>query len=90
MATSRKEVSWEFIRETGKKKYFLVKQTDKEYFVFRTPKSTQEKTSRNHSLENWEGEIVIWGGIPAKVRRWLIRKKVAPDPKKQESLVPRI
>ena len=84
MAT--KEASWEFIHETNRKKYFLVKQDENEYFVFRTPKYSEVASKHNHTLGNWEGEIVPWGGVPAKVRRWLTRKKVKPEPTKAETL----
>ena len=82
-----KETFWEFIRETGSKKYFLVKKKEDEYFVFRSPKLSGVTSKLNHTLENWEGEIVPWGGVPAKIRKWLLRKKVTPDPKKQEVLI---
>lgn len=87
MAT-KKEISWEFIRETNGKKYFLAKKSEKEFFVFRTPKNTAEKSKLDYTLENWEGEIAAWGSTPAKVRNLLLRKKVGPDPKKQEILIP--
>ena len=82
-----KEISWEFIRETNSKKYFLAKKGEKEFFVFRTPKNTAEKSKLDYTLANWEGEIAAWGSIPVKVRNWLLRKKVSPDPKKQEILI---
>ena len=84
MAT--KEISFEFIRETGSKKYFLVKKTESEYFIFRAPPSS-EKSKNQVDLANWEGEIVPWGGVPAKVRDWILRKKVQPDARKPEILV---
>ena len=87
MATD-KEISWEFIRETNGKKYILAKKSEKEYFVFRTPKNTQEKSKLDYTLSNWDGEIAAWGGIPVKVRDWLLKKKVSPDPQKQEILIP--
>lgn len=89
MATTGKEISWEFIRETNSKKYFLAKKAEKEFFVFRTPKNTAEKSKLDYTLANWEGEIAAWGSIPVKVRNWLLRKKVSPDPKKQETLITR-
>jgi len=82
-----KEISWEFIRETNGKKYILAKRSDKEFFVFRTPKNTAEKSKLDYTLSNWEGEIAAWGSIPVKVRRWLLVKRVSPDPKKQEVLI---
>jgi len=84
MAT--KEISFEFIRETGSRKYFLVKKAGDEYFIFRTPPSS-EKSKNQVDLANWEGEIVVWGGVPAKVRDWILRKKVQPDTRKPEILV---
>ena len=85
---ANKEISWEFIRETGGKKYILVKQTEKEYFVFRTPKHSAPASKHDYTLENWEGEIAPWGGIPVKVRNWLVRKRVKPDPENQAVLTP--
>ena len=82
-----KEISWEFIRETNGKKYILAKKSDKEFFVFRTPKNTAEKSTLDYTLSNWEGEIAPWGGIPAKVRQWILKKKVNPDPKNQKILI---
>jgi len=86
MATS-KEISWEFIRETNGKKYILAKKSEKEFFVFRTPKNTAEKSKLDYTLSNWDGEIAAWGGIPARVRQWLLKKKVNPDPQRQEILI---
>jgi len=82
MAT--KELSYEFIWETGSQKYFLVKKDEAEYFIFRTPPGSSEKSKNRFTLANWEGEIVVWGSVPSKVRDWLLRKKVRPDPKKPE------
>jgi len=86
MAAS-KEISWEFIRETNSKKYILANKSENEFFVFSTPKNTAEKSKLDFTLANWEGEIAVWGNIPIKVRNWLIRKKVSPDPKQQEILI---
>ncbi len=85
--TTKNILLWEYIREIRGQKYILVKKTDEEYFLFRTP-AQAEKSQNQFSLENWEGEIVPWGGVPAKVRGWLARKKVKADPKKQEILIP--
>ena len=84
MAESKKEISSEFIRETRGQKYFLVKRSEGEYFIFRTP--SEGKTSV--TLANWEGEVVPWGGIPVKIRVLIARKKVKPDPRDQTILVP--
>lgn len=86
MATGKKEVSWEFIHETSGKKYFLVKKSEAEYFVFRTPSSSSEEAKSAYTLVNWEGEIVPWGGVPAKVRNWLSRKQISPSLEKPGSL----
>jgi len=84
----KKEISWEFVRETRAQKYFLVKGSEKEYFVFRTPSASAAGTKNHYTLDNWEGEIAPWGGIPAKVRVWLSRKRVKQDPKNQKILLP--
>jgi hypothetical protein len=92
MAAGKKEVSWEFVHETSGKKYFLVKKSDTEYFVFRTPATISGETKDDYTLSEWEGEIVpwggVWGGVPVKVRGWLARKKIKPDTKNQKILVP--
>ncbi|MEX0622026.1 MAG: hypothetical protein WD187_03500 [Candidatus Woykebacteria bacterium] len=85
MAT-KKELSWEFVRETFGKKYFLVKKEGGSFFIFRTPKSVGGEAKDHHTLENWEGEITPWGGIPLRVRRWLRRMGLKPDPKNQKDL----
>ncbi len=85
--TTKKEVSWEFIHETGGKKYFLVKKSEAEYFVFRTPSSSSKGAKSSHTLVDWEGEVVPWGGVPAKVRNWLARKKITPSSERAGSLV---
>ncbi|HEX7456766.1 MAG TPA: hypothetical protein VF303_04910 [Candidatus Nanoarchaeia archaeon] len=83
---AKKEISWEFIRETNSKKYFLVKRLEDQYFIFRTPAASDEKSKNRTTLANWEGEIVGWGNVPAKLRVWLKRKKVKIDPKRPEIL----
>jgi hypothetical protein len=87
MAAGKKEVSWEFVHETSGKKYFLVKKSDTEYFVFRTPATISGETKDDYTLSEWEGEIVPWGGVPLKVRGWLSRKKLGPNTKDQKILV---
>jgi len=83
---SQKELSWEFLRETFGRKYFLIKRAEKEFFVFRTP-AAGEKSKDTYELLTWVGEIVPWGLIPMKVRVWLKRKSVSPDPKNQKILL---
>ncbi|OGY22296.1 MAG: hypothetical protein A2126_03915 [Candidatus Woykebacteria bacterium GWB1_45_5] len=83
---AKKELSWQFIRETGRKKYFLVQSSRDEYFIFRTPGFVEEGSKNFYSLANWEGEIVPWGSTPAKVRSWLVRKKVKPTAAKSTAL----
>ncbi len=86
MAAGKKEVSWEFIHETNSKKYFLVKKSESEYFIFRTPSATSKEAKSSYTLVDWEGETVPWGGVPAKVRNWLSRKKIAPSLEKLGNL----
>ncbi len=87
MAAGKKEVSWEFIHETGRKKYFLVKKSEAEYFIFRTPSVSSKEAKSSYTLVDWEGEIVPWGGVPAKVRNWLPRKKITPSLEKPGNLI---
>jgi hypothetical protein len=85
MAT--KELSFEFIWETGGQKYFLVKESENEYVIFRTPPASLEKSKNRVDLANWGGENIAWGTVPAKIRDWVSRKKVKPDPKNPEILI---
>jgi hypothetical protein len=73
---AKKELSWQFIHETGGQKYFLVQSSRDEYFVFRTPPAASTESKSHYTLANWEGEVVPWGGVPVKVRSWLGHKKV--------------
>lgn len=82
---SQKELSWEFLRETFGRKYFLIKRAEKEFFVFRTP-GASEKSKDSYELLTWVGEVVPWGLVPVKVRIWLKRKGVRPDVKDQKTL----
>ena len=81
-----KELSYEFIWETGRKKYFLVKKDEAEYFIFRTPPSS-EKSKNQVDLANWEGEVVPWGGVPVKIRSWLGHKKVSLASPKSTTII---
>ncbi|MCH7541989.1 hypothetical protein IH981_04425 [Patescibacteria group bacterium] len=82
-----KELSWEFITETGKQKYILVKKSENEHFVFRTPGVSTPSTKESTNVSNWEGEIVRWGSIPKKIRRWVLRKRIKPSPEDQKTLI---
>jgi hypothetical protein len=84
---AQKELSYEFIHETGGRKYFLVKEAENEYFIFRTPPTSFEKSKNRVDLANWGGENIAWGTVPAKIRDCVSRKKVKPDPKNPEILI---
>ncbi|MDP2721055.1 MAG: hypothetical protein Q8O75_03895 [bacterium] len=88
MVEGKKEIAWELIRETRNQKYFLVKRSEAEYFIFRTPSKSSEKSKNATTLANWEGEITPWGGVPVKIRALIARKEVKPDPRDQTILVP--
>lgn len=82
---AKKENDFEFLRETFGRKYFLVKKDDKSYFVFRTP-GAFEGEKLKYELANWVGEVVPWGLVPAKVRKWLSDMHIKPHEGDQKTL----
>ena len=84
---AKKEFSWEFILETARSKYFLIKQSEGEYLVFR-PSVTPVEGSKNYvELGAWKGERLPWGSTPTKVRNRILRKKINPSPQSQDILI---
>ena len=84
-----KEVKHEYLWESVGQKYFLVKRSDEESFIFRTPGKQEEKSKDRVELLNWEGEIIHWGNIPKKIRKWVAKKNFKPSEKNTKVLIPK-
>ena len=84
-----KELKHEFLRETDCQKYFLVKRSDGEYFVFRAPGKSEDKSKDRTTLLDWEGEIVGWGNVPKKIRKLILRKNLKLLESNQKAIVPK-
>lgn len=82
-----KDITYEFLWETGRQKYFLVKTKEGTFFIFRTPGKADSKAKDRTVLFEWEGEKVVWGGVPKKVRMWVKRKGLEPLGKNQKILI---
>ena len=84
-----KELKYEYLWETNGQKYFIVRRSDEESFIFRTPGKQEEKSKDRTKLINWEGEITQWGNTPKKIRKWIVKKNFKPSEKNAKILIPK-
>ena len=84
-----RDIKYDYIWETGNQKYFLVRKTNQEFFVFRTPGKTKPESKDRTTLGEWEGETAPWGGVPRMIREWIMRKNLRPSEKDQKTILPK-
>lgn len=82
-----KEAKYEYLWETEGQKYFIVKRSDEESFIFRTPGKQEENSKDRIELKEWEGEVTQWGNTPKKIRKWITKKNLRPSEKNKKILI---